>query len=274
MNYEFLASFSPKIIDVVEREKQFWETFQYVLERDHTRLHVLAYVHSGQGMLELGGQRTPLAAGCSFQIPPGQSMRITTTQQNTLCFYSIHFRYGMIRWEGTELLLESDVGMLPLPPTQIWPENHEISEKFRTAFTIWTEKSGGYEWHVKQLLINLIQSFLQQQTSNQEPNSAHVVQTAIEWMKTSYNEELTREYMAERLAVSPGYFSVIFKKHTGLSPIQYLNKIRMDHAKHLLKNTKLPVKWIAEQVGFEDSFYFARIFSKETGMAPRDYRNS
>ena len=93
-------------------------------------------------------------------------------------------------------------------------------------------------------------------------------------MKSSYKEELTREKMAEKLSISPGYFSVLFKKHTGLSPIQYLNKIRMDHAKHLLKNTKLPIKQIAEESGYANIHHFSNAFKKETGTSPSEWRKN
>ncbi|MDR6555357.1 AraC family transcriptional regulator [Paenibacillus qinlingensis] len=274
MNYEFLISFTPKIIDVVKRDQPFWETFQYVLERDRTLLHVMAYVYSGQGILELDGKRTPLASGCTFQVPPGKAMRITTTPDHTLCFYSIHCRYGMAHWEGTELRLAPSEGALPLPETQLWPENNGLADKFQQAFTLWKNKNSGYEWQVRQLLIDMLQSFLQGKLPAGEISSAGSVQEAIDFMKTSYKEELTRERMAERLSLSPGYFSILFKKHTGLSPIHYLNRIRMDQAKHLLKNTRYPIKQVAEEVGFQDSFYFSRMFVKETGMAPSDYRKS
>ncbi|WP_413242570.1 AraC family transcriptional regulator [Paenibacillus sp. 1P07SE] len=47
----------------------------------------------------------------------------------------------------------------------------------------------------------------------------------------------------------------------------------MDHAKRLLRATRLPVREVAEQAGFNDAFYFSRLFGQATGMSPRDYRN-
>lgn len=144
----------------MERDQAYWETFRYVLERDRTRLHVLAYVHSGQGVLELDGKRTPLAPGCTFQVPPGHAMRISTTDLHTLRLYSFHFRYGLTHWEGTDLRFEPSEGHLPLPETQFWPENNEMADKFQRAFIWWKDKNSGYEWMAKQMLVELLQCFL------------------------------------------------------------------------------------------------------------------
>ncbi|CAN7445301.1 helix-turn-helix transcriptional regulator [Paenibacillus sp. LjRoot56] len=94
------------------------------------------------------------------------------------------------------------------------------------------------------------------------------------YIRTNYQENITREIIADYVAMSPGYLSITFKKHKGLSLIEYVTKIRLDRAKFLLKSTKLPVKQLAKDCGFTDSFYFSQIFSRDTGMNPRDYRNA
>ncbi len=63
-----------------------------------------------------------------------------------------------------------------------------------------------------------------------------------------------------------------FKKHYGVSPIQYLINRRMEYAKHLLNTSGMSVKQIAYQCGFENEYYFSRIFKKLTGYSPSQYR--
>jgi two-component system response regulator YesN len=80
--------------------------------------------------------------------------------------------------------------------------------------------------------------------------------------------------IAEELGVSSNYLSTIFRKETQYSISEYLNGVRLKHAKKLLRDTNLKVYEIAEQVGFCDVYYFSNVFKKYTGVTPSDYRNS
>ncbi len=276
MDFVFLRSFTPRILEVVEREQQFWERFHYVLERDTTLLHTLAYVYRGNGMLQWGGQRTPPSPGCVFQIRPGEYMRLTTSPADPVCFYSVHFFYGLVAWEGAEMIARGCGEALPFPRVRNHPENPLLHDEFSKAYERWMEKANGYEWFVKNSFFQILQqlSVLESREESVSNESAAVVQNTIDYMKKHYNEGISRDDLAKIFCMSPGYFSVFFKKNTGISPIQYLNKIRLDRAKQLLKTTGLPVRKVAWEVGFSDSFYFTRLFTKETGMPPRDFRNA
>ncbi len=71
---------------------------------------------------------------------------------------------------------------------------------------------------------------------------------------------------------SQSYFHKLFHETTGHSPVSYINKQRMDHAKVLLRQSDRPsIKEIAVQCGFPDAYYFSRIFRKYNGMSPSEY---
>ncbi len=79
MDFDFLTGFNPRIIDVVEREEEFWRSMQHVLYRQKTILNVLALVYSGRGMYETTSFASALRPGCVFQVVPGSTMKITST---------------------------------------------------------------------------------------------------------------------------------------------------------------------------------------------------
>ena len=54
--------------------------------------------------------------------------------------------------------------------------------------------------------------------------------------------------------------------------MKYVNKLRIEKAKKLLKESSIPVSEIAKQVGIEDSYYFSRLFKKYAGVSPKSYR--
>jgi AraC family transcriptional regulator len=78
--------------------------------------------------------------------------------------------------------------------------------------------------------------------------------------------------MAEIVHMSPYYFSRLFKQSTGLTPHQYLLKLRVDRAKQLLKTTTLSIADIAGQVGFVDQSHLNRHFKRHFGVSPSHLR--
>ena len=77
---------------------------------------------------------------------------------------------------------------------------------------------------------------------------------------------------AKRIGCTPTHFRRLWKQQTGRSPVESLQKHRMDQAASLLRKGELPIEQIAWQCGFEHSSYFYRLFQKSYGMAPGQYR--
>ncbi|MFC4601459.1 AraC family transcriptional regulator [Cohnella hongkongensis] len=76
----------------------------------------------------------------------------------------------------------------------------------------------------------------------------------------------------EEVFFSAPHFHRLFKEQTGLSPLEYATKLRMEKGARLLLGTDLPVKEISYACGYEDSKYFSRLFRQREGMSPSQYR--
>lgn len=90
-------------------------------------------------------------------------------------------------------------------------------------------------------------------------------------------QDISKEYDFTEIAraqnITISYFRSIFKSITGLSPIEYLNRVRMLRALELLQTTEEPISKIAEQVGIYDANYFSRLFKKIIGYPPRYFKS-
>lgn len=87
-----------------------------------------------------------------------------------------------------------------------------------------------------------------------------------------YDEDLNLEMLAEKVYLSSGYLSFIFKKETGMNLNRYIRVFRMEKAGELLKNTNMKVAQISEKVGFSNVSYFCRSFREFYGSSPESYR--
>ncbi|MNC26472.1 HTH-type transcriptional activator Btr [compost metagenome] len=101
-----------------------------------------------------------------------------------------------------------------------------------------------------------------------------VIKSACEFIHTHFRDDLTLTQMAEYTDISISHFSSLFKRYTGESLITYINQVRVEKAKELLRNSNDKIYLIAEAVGFSSQPYFIRVFKNVTGMSPNEYRKS
>jgi AraC family transcriptional regulator, arabinose operon regulatory protein len=106
-------------------------------------------------------------------------------------------------------------------------------------------------------------------------------QRAVEGVVVLLLEEITRrihtpttlEDLARIAGFSAQHLNRIFNKALGVTPLRYLNRLRMDVAGALLKETALSVKAVGERLTFDDPYYFSRMFRQHHGVSPAQYRS-
>lgn len=101
-----------------------------------------------------------------------------------------------------------------------------------------------------------------------------IVEQAIHYMRENIENHITMDEVLRYVGYSQSHFSTVFKKKTGMSPLSYFNRLKVEHACKLLKTTDLKINMICYKVGIEDSLYFSRLFSKVMGMSPTKYKES
>jgi signal transduction histidine kinase/AraC-like DNA-binding protein len=166
--------------------------------------------------------------------------------------------HHLMKLHGGDLHLESRVGrgtichiLLPLP------------EEGKDAFAPRTAPE----------LTELAGPRLETALNSQLQQAGEMVQRSATYIRAHYADALTRQGIADVVGVSPNYLSRIFRRETGMTPWQYLNRYRVLQAQKLLRATEDSITAIAGTVGFSDPAYFSRVFRKETGMPPKVYRN-
>ena len=104
-------------------------------------------------------------------------------------------------------------------------------------------------------------------------NYSPLVQRCMNTIDFSYSAEISLSWLAAQCGVSDSYLSTSFRKETGMTVTDCINKTRIRQALILLNTSELSIGDIASRCGFPDANYFSRVFRKQQGLSPKQYRD-
>ena len=104
--------------------------------------------------------------------------------------------------------------------------------------------------------------------------NSDVIHKAVLYIQRNYPRKISLEEVAQKVALSPSYFSKIFKNEMGYNFNTYMNIVRIGKSIKLLLYENLDLVNIATLVGFEDQSYFTKVFKRITGVSPHSFRKS
>ena len=100
------------------------------------------------------------------------------------------------------------------------------------------------------------------------PLQSELVLRIKRFIRNRIADPITLDDLAAEAGLSRFYFARAFRDQAGVSPMNFLRRLRVEAAQALILRTPLPLKSIATQVGFADEFHFSRVFHQVTGHAP------
>ena len=233
---------------------------------------MLIFCTDGHGWYEIGGKRYNVKANSYFTLPAGEPYSFGADEDTPWTIYWVHFKGTL----ASRFLLDTD-GPRSLP----FERNARISQRADMFDEVYRNFSRGY---IRDYMIcacmnlyPLLASFRWPDQFNYEPyENQNTIPTlskrAMEFMQECTRQNLTLELIARHFNYSPSHFSSLFRKQTGMSPIDCFLRMKMQKACEYLELSKLKVNEIAAILSFSDSAYFTRIFTKIIGMSPSTYR--
>lgn len=123
------------------------------------------------------------------------------------------------------------------------------------------------------ILYILMSHFLKLAVSKVEVKDDRIHQT-LAYIRKHLDTSLDIKLLAEKACMSKDHFIRIFKSETGETPNVYITKRKLEKAELLLVTTDMPIKNIADALGYEDSSYFNKLFKKHAGITPQQYREN
>ncbi len=145
------------------------------------------------------------------------------------------------------------------------PDLQEIEDVLENAVSVELIQS-----EIKRIF-SLALEFRKQQAN---PERSVTLQQARAYVDDHFtNPDLKMSDVADNFNISPSHFSTIFSQEIGVTFRDYLSKLRINHAKTLLRTTNLQCSEVAYHSGFNDSHYFSYAFKKKTGKTPQQFRD-
>jgi len=130
------------------------------------------------------------------------------------------------------------------------------------------------QYETQGIIFQLISKFLKPEIFHKDRVTVKpsAVMDAIGYIQINLQTPLKVSHLADRANLNTDYFSRLFHRYTGQSPVNYILQKRIERAQYLIITTKKQQDEIAELTGFENVHYFSRVFKKLTGLAPGAYK--
>jgi AraC-like DNA-binding protein len=237
--------------------------------------YLIHTVLAGQGVFTVQGKSYTCYAGDTFVIFPGELFSYQADEHRPW-----HYVWVAFVGHGVPVLMDS-LGVSREEPVLLGGLNPKVRSYYDQLHSCFQSdflpelsnlEAGGW---VRLLLQQF--GLTKRQREIVKPASDtiidNVMKQAIQYLTLQFTRPISIAHMSNMLGYHRTHLCKLFKQTTGLSPMQYLLKIRMERAELLLA-TPMTVDQISSSVGFSDALYFSKKFRKWRGQSPSEYRKT
>ncbi len=224
--------------------------------------YLIAGIHI-EGRIVIGGKSYLVNRDAFYYCPPGESLRLALHYKNDALLFLISFEAFRTPFNGQQLE--------PLFPT----ESRLISSEqaILLCHSLLALKPNSSYLFMQAKLYELLHN-ISNHLQNTKEDIIDRLEQSRSYIRNSFSSKLTIDSLAQIVHISPKYYMELFSKQYGISAMQYVNKVRIDAAKHQLARKKDKLRQIAHTCGFSDELYFSRRFKQETGITPAAFRRT
>jgi AraC-like DNA-binding protein len=239
-----------------------WKDHDYI--PDFNKLY---FITEGEGYVKVGEQELYPQPGDMVLLPAGELQSYGTISDNTFGKYWCHFKAKIGNLHLFQVVKTGCIVRID----DVDSLKREFERLIRYSRS--GELTSGFR--VNAILLEIIAQFIDgceaARMNTTVTSSVEKMSEVLKYIEGHLDSDMTVEDLAQIAHFHPNYFIRLFKNFTGHSPIQYINRMRLEKAKHLLTLTEWNVSLIADAVGME-LYYFSRIFKEYTGFSPTAYR--
>lgn len=158
---------------------------------------------------------------------------------------------------------------LPFPIHSKIGIHEDLLSIYRELNFEWMQKKPGYSMKVRALFLSILLIYFRILIYKDTTEKADIhLKKVLRYIHESYSNPISVKDLASIVDLNPSYFGTLFKKHTGTSVNEYINRVRINNAENMLASGEYSVAETAYKCGFEDAFYFSKVFKKMKGYSP------
>ena len=121
-------------------------------------------------------------------------------------------------------------------------------------------------------LVRCVEDLLRKPNAQPASQAQRLIEEIRTFLQSHYQYEITRDSVAAQFGISPNHLSRLFHTAGKTTFSAYLTQVRIERAKHLLKNYNLKLDDIAARCGYNDTPYFCHVFKNLTKITPKEFR--
>lgn len=275
------SSFLPAIVKSIERIHDI----SWSMEPNIHDWFELVYIKKGNAVFEIAGQPVSIGPNDIIIIKPHQTHKFIVKSETACEFFVLSFKF--INKDNT------DISRVSLDEFLNFVSNKEsgafIALKVSQRNDIVTllnkimyereNQDVGSEFLSYLLVLELfvmisraLKMVWEDNIKNKSPKVKELIDVSLNYINNNFERDISIGDIARYVFLSQSYFARVFKEQTGMSPMNYLLKIRIDRARELLSTSKMKIGEIALSVGFSNQQRFNEIFKKHTRLTPLQYR--
>lgn len=248
-------------------------SFEGIMQKFPNHFHdyyVIGFIESGERRLSCKKSEYIVKPGDLLLFNPRDNHTCEQTDGRTLDYRCVNVPPETMSKAAFEI-----TGKEYLPyfaPTVIF--NSELASSLRELHMIIMEEEK--DFRKEEIFFFLIEQLIEEFSEEViEPSGAEEnreTKIICNFLEKNYMKNITLDELSELTGLSKYYLLRSFTKQKGISPYRYLETIRIDRAKKLLKEGVLPIE-AALQTGFTDQSHFSNFFKKFIGLTPKQYMN-
>lgn len=233
--------------------------------------NIFIYCSRGKGWIAANGNTFTVGPDTYFIIPAGTPHAYGSSAEDPWSIYWVHFTGSL-----SSLYLPPRINPIEIKPGEF----SRIAERIKLFEEMINVIARGYEMDNLLYACSVFHHFLgslsylraYRNIPVNRHSESNALEKSIKFMKENLEKKLTLGEVAHYTGYSTSQLSLIFRTHTGMSPMEYLNRLKIGHACYLLDFTKMKINQICHKIGINDPYYFSRLFRRVMDTSPREYR--